>query len=119
MEWTVSNAEINESLAAEFAQGPVLGDRGERLLTERTVGFIEGLKVEIFSKEHAPPHFRVKYGSDQANFQIDNCAKLNGGLERWLRTIQHWHSKHKAKLIEVWNQSRPSDCPVGEYREPK
>jgi hypothetical protein len=38
-------------------------------------------------------------------------------LSRFFRQIQEWHKAHKQNLIATWNNTRPSDCPVGHYRE--
>lgn len=117
-EWTIDATELAASLAASFAAGPIVDDRGNRFLTEETVAQLNGLKIQIFSREHPPPHFRVSYAGDSADFEISNCAKLVGGLSKWERTIRAWHAQNKPKLIETWNRTRPSDCPVGPYREP-
>jgi type I restriction enzyme, R subunit len=87
-----------------------------RFLVARTHS--PSLKVEIFANEHPPPHFRVKYGSETANYRISDCHKLNGGLDRYDSVIRHWHSKNKPTLIDYWNKLRPSNCPVGQYVEP-
>lgn len=118
MEWTVSaSIDLVESLVAEFNDGRIINDQGQRILTEKTVANLQGLKIQIFSDEHPPPHFRVAYANETASFSIRDCTKLNGGLKNWERNIRAWHSANKSKLIEVWNKTRPSDCPVGEYRE--
>ena len=77
-----------------------------------------GLKIEVFANEHPPPHFRVICAGETANYRISDCGQLNGGLRKYHRVIRAWHSKNKSKLIEVWNNFRPSDCPVGQYIEP-
>lgn len=76
-----------------------------------------GLKVEIFAREHPPPHFRVINGSESANYSIKDCSQLNGGLRREYDTVKKWHGNNKNKLIEAWNSRRPTDCPVGPYRD--
>lgn len=75
------------------------------------------LKIEIFANEHPPPHFRVICAGETANYRISDCEQLNGGLRKYYRVIRGWHSKNKSKLIEAWNNFRPSDCPVGQYIE--
>lgn len=77
----------------------------------------KGMKVSIFANEHPPPHFCVTCGSESANYRISDCVQLNGGFKREYRIIKVWHSKNKEGLVRVWNERRPSDCPVGEYRE--
>lgn len=116
-EWKVEANELAESLASDFQDGPIADEHGRRLFVEETVDRINGLRIQIFSDEHPPPHFRVCYAGETANFTIKDCAKLNGGLNKWERNIRVWHKTHKGDLIQVWNRTRPSDCPVGEYRE--
>ena len=118
-EWIIEADEPARSLAASFAQGPIYDDQGRRFLTEETVATLDGgLKVQLFSREHPPPHFRVFYSGESADFAISDCRKLAGGLAKWERTIRAWHADNKDNLIEVWNRTRPGDCPVGAYREP-
>jgi hypothetical protein len=96
----------------------VLKDGEEvRYAAEAKAGEIGGLKIEIFAKEHPPPHFRVIYNGETANFTIKDCTRLNGGLDIYFHNIRKWHSKNKQKLIDKWNEMRPSDCTVGRYIE--
>lgn len=86
--------------------------------TKVLVSHIDGLKVEIFSNDHPPPHFRVKFQGSTANFRISDGACINGSGEvmRYHGNINRWWEINKSKLIECWNTTRPSGCPVGEYR---
>ena len=117
LEWKVNASELAESLLSDFCLGPIVNDKGQRFLQEVEVARVDGLKIEIFSCEHPPPHFRVIYAGETANFTIKDCSKLNGDLEKWERNIKKWHKEHKADLISVWNSARPSGCPVGEYSD--
>lgn len=87
---------------------------GQKIL----VGRIDGLKVEIFANDHPPPHFRVKLQGSTANFRISDGGCINGSGEvmRYHGNINRWWKINKSKLIECWNTTRPSDCPVGEYK---
>jgi hypothetical protein len=116
-EWSVDAPELSRSLAASFQLGPIM-ENGLRYLGEELVATLDGLRIQIFSREHPPPHFRVTYAGESADFEISNCAKLVGGLKKWERTIRTWHATNKDRLIEVWDRTRPTDCPVGAYREP-
>lgn len=117
-EWSVEVGNwLTEELAESFAQGPILDDNGTRLLTEKQVARVAGLKIEVFSHEHPPPHFRVKYSGETANYTIDDCTQMNGGLKKFYRNIKTWHAKNKDALISAWNKMRPGDCPVGKYEE--
>lgn len=107
-----------KALAESFRQGPIINDKGQRYLIERVVDEFDGLRVIVYSNEHPPPHFLVKCGAGSRRFTIKDCTPLEGNdLERYFRNIRAWHAENKAVLIEAWNNSRPSDCPVGIYRE--
>lgn len=72
------------------------------------------IKIEIRHKEHAPPHFHVIIDDINCSFNIITGDLLNGNINsKDLKKINKWYSKHRQKLITVWNATRPSDCPVG------
>jgi hypothetical protein len=77
------------------------------------------MKVEIYSNEHAPPHFHVTYGGKSGSFSLRDCALVKGGenMRKERKSIEVWHSRNKMKLIEFWNDTRPDNCPVGLYFE--
>ena len=81
---------------------------------KQLVAIQKGLKIEIRPKEHPPPHFHVKSADLNASFTIEDCEMLSGDLEgRNVSLIKWWHKRSKKKLVEIWNATRPSDCPVG------
>ena len=118
-EWKIElPIELSKELEECFDMGPIIDDNEQRFLTEEVVDRIKGLKIEIFSNEHPPPHFRVCYSGECNNFTIQNCEAQNGNaLSSYFRNIKKWHKKNKDILINFWNQKRPTDCVVGEYRE--
>ncbi|KAB7764003.1 MULTISPECIES: DUF4160 domain-containing protein [unclassified Xanthomonas] len=120
-EWSTGQLqELAESLERDFQQGYVIEETEKgtlRISFEHAVGRLGKLKFEVFSKEHAPPHFRVTYGDESANFSIRDCTKLNGGLNQYEKNIAIWHRENKQAIIDRWNATRPSDCPVGPYVE--
>lgn len=84
------------------------------LLGRQLVDRVHGLRIEIFSREHAPPHFHVASGDIDAIFAISDCALLRGTIDRKSEElVRFWYSKTRERLVEVWNATRPSDCPVG------
>lgn len=116
--WTVSvTGQMLQEMDKSFDLGPMLDLAGTRSINEAQVSKLKGLKIEIFSNEHPPPHFRVSYNGETANFRIKDCIKINGKLDKWEKNIKAWHTKNKDKLILHWNKSRPSNCPVGDYKE--
>jgi hypothetical protein len=90
-----------EKLRSSFQAGPILNDQGRRLLEEHSVAQLQGLKIEIFSKEHPPPHFRVSYSGETNNFTIDDCSPMNGNsLKKWFRNIRKCMKMRKMNLSE-------------------
>jgi len=91
---------------------------GEMFLIEikQLVARLNGLKIEIYSDEHPPPHFHVKSQNVSASFDIKSCNILRGKIERRDRKkIEFWHKHAKPVLIEAWNSTRPTNCTVGAY----
>ncbi len=91
---------------------------GELLLLEnkQLVARVNGLKIEVFSNEHPPPHFHVKSSEIDASFSIEDCRLLNGKIPSSAsQKVKYWHRYSKPKLIEAWNSSRPTGCTVGPY----
>jgi Domain of unknown function (DUF4160) len=75
---------------------------------------IGAMTIEVYSNEHAPPHFHVKASDIDAVFAISDCQRLQGSISsKNERLIKLWHSGAKTKLIEMWNRTRPDNCPVG------
>lgn len=113
--------DMENDLTKSFAIGQIveLTDRGERVRIQKAhVDQIKGVKVEIFSNEHPPPHFRVKYQGSTANYRISDCVRINGSGEvvKYENNILKWWKANKGRLIQIWDDRRPADCPVGLYR---
>jgi hypothetical protein len=72
------------------------------------------LRIVIHPNEHPPPHFHVIGSGINASFAIDNCALLRGDIgSRERQLVEYWHRRGRTRLVDVWNKTRPSDCPVG------
>jgi hypothetical protein len=106
--------ELNRSLRG----GPIVNDQGQVEIKKIEVGRENGLKMKICADEHPPPHFHVSYQGESASFSITTCERLKGnkGLEKFDRNVRKWWHKNRARLIEVWNENRPTDCTVGQVR---
>ena len=84
-----------------------------RQLVER----LNGLKIEIYSDEHAPPHFHVKSPNINASFSIEACELIVGEISSQdYKKVKYWHNHSKHILIEKWNSTRPENCAVGQYK---
>ncbi len=89
---------------------------GERLLLfgRALVDKIRGLKIHIYPDEHAPPHFHVVAPGIDAAFSIADCSLIKGSVDSKTRDlIVYWYGAARPKLVEVWNNTRPTGCPVG------
>ena len=75
---------------------------------------VKGLTIVINPKEHPPPHFHVKYSGNNVSFVIEDCSLLAGNIgNRELAIVRYWHKYSKLKLIEKWDETRPTNCTVG------
>lgn len=115
------DADMEEALTKSFASGQIIEftDKGELVKIQKVhVDQIKGVKIEVFSNEHPPPHFRVKYQDSTANYRIVDCVRMNGSGEvvKFENNILKWWKTNKDRLIQIWNERRPADCPVGPYR---
>jgi hypothetical protein len=66
-----------------------------------------GIIVAMFYKDHAPPHFHVRYGDQRALIAIESLTVLEGDLSpRVLGMVIEWAQKHRAELREDWEIAR-------------
>ncbi|WP_366526159.1 DUF4160 domain-containing protein [Geothrix sp.] len=94
--------------------GYAVGYEGQIGSIRKLVDSFNGLRIEIFSREHAPPHFHVSKGSIDATFSISDGRYLNGTIgTREKALIEWWFARSHAKLVRIWNETRPSGCQVG------
>ena len=62
-----------------------------------------GIVVAIYFKEHAPPHFHVKYGSQRGAFSIAELKLIEGKLPpRIISLVLEWAFQHREELMEDW-----------------
>ena len=70
-----------------------------------------GIVITIYHREHPPPHFHARYGSNRAAFSIRNLAVVEGGLPRRVTSmVLEWAFEHREELLHDWElaaQKRP------------
>ena len=109
-----SLSEFEISLQKFLNSGCAIRLDGSLMFTKHLVNRINNLKIEIYSNEHGIPHFHVKSNEINAVFSIKDCSLIDGSINgNELKLIQYWFSRCKPKLIEIWNEARPSDCQIG------
>lgn len=105
-------------LGALLSGGYSVWEDGSLYHIRQLVAKVNGLRIEVYAKEHAPPHFHVSGGDIDASFAIADGTFLNGKIgRREQELLKWWYACSREKLIEVWNETRPSDCPVGPIKQ--
>ncbi len=61
-----------------------------------------GIIITMYSSEHNPPHFHVRYNEYRATIDI-NTGEINGNLpRRALNYVYEWYDLHKDELLQNW-----------------
>lgn len=101
-----------------FNRGYAVDPEGRLYKILELVAQVNGLRIVIRPDEHPPPHFHVTGGDVDAAFSIVTGDFLKGSIDnRKKRLVEYWYKPSRRKLIDVWNRTRPSDCPVGPIEE--
>ena len=62
-----------------------------------------GIVVTMLYRDHAPPHFHVRYGGIRARFAFGPVRLLDGKLSpRVIGLIVEWAALHERELFEDW-----------------
>ncbi|WP_409449560.1 MULTISPECIES: DUF4160 domain-containing protein [unclassified Brevundimonas] len=85
-----------------------------------TLGSSKRVKLEVFSDEHPPPHFRVSYDGSSANFAIQTGLRLDGNASLAVkdRTVAQWWLTYRVAIAALCNKTRPTGRTVGEFVAP-
>lgn len=58
-----------------------------------------GIVIEMYFRDHPPPHFHALYGGEKAKIEIATGEVLRGSLSpRTLRLVREWLDLHRAEL---------------------
>ena len=63
-----------------------------------------GIIIYMFSTEHTPPHFHVKYQEYEAVFDIEHGVVHGDMPRRALNLVFDWLDLHKGELLENWKR---------------
>jgi hypothetical protein len=65
-----------------------------------------GIVITMYFKEHAPPHFHVKYGGHRGSISIAELKLLEGKLPRRITSlVLEWAFDHRDELTENWRRA--------------
>jgi len=62
-----------------------------------------GIVIEMFWREHGPPHFHATYAEHEATIAIETLDILAGDLPRRAKgLVLEWAEEHRDELRENW-----------------
>ena len=77
-----------------------------------TISVFFGLVIQMFWREHAPPHFHVIYAEHEAVIDIRTLEILQGQLpRRALALVLEWAAEHRTELMEDWELCQTKQLP--------
>ncbi|HHH75881.1 MAG TPA: DUF4160 domain-containing protein [Phycisphaerae bacterium] len=66
-----------------------------------------GIVIAMYFKDHAPPHFHAKYGSQRAALSIEDLRIIEGKLPpRIISLVLEWAFLHRDELMSNWDLAR-------------
>lgn len=71
-----------------------------------------GIVIEMYFKDHPPPHFHARYGDESAKIAIATGEVIAGSLSpRSLSLVREWLEQHRTELElnfeRVANEEQP------------
>ncbi|MEX0721280.1 MAG: DUF4160 domain-containing protein [Balneolaceae bacterium] len=67
-----------------------------------TISSFYGITIQMFFKDHNPPHFHVVYGEYRAVINIKDEIVQGYMPNRALKLVFEWMELHKEELLEDW-----------------
>ena len=65
------------------------------------IEIIEGVKIYIYAKDHAPPHFHANFSEFKAVISIEDIKITRGGLPKTKEhAILDWAKDNQTELME-------------------
>ena len=67
------------------------------------ISLFYGIKITMYYKDHAPPHFHASYAGNTAMIDIlDNVVLKSALPKRQLKLVLAWAELHKDELMQNW-----------------
>ena len=71
-----------------------------------------GIIIQMFWREHAPPHFHALYGEYETLIDIRTLEVIRGWLpNRAQALVLEWAAQHQAELMEDWKLCQSKQLP--------
>jgi hypothetical protein len=72
-----------------------------------TISVFFGIVIQMFWREHGPPHFHAVYGEHEAIIDIRELRVTRGSLpRRALALVLEWAAANRDSLMEDWELCR-------------
>ena len=69
-----------------------------------TICVFYGIVVQMFWREHGPPHFHALYAEYEVLIDLRDLRALRGSLpRRAMALVLEWSAEHRDELMEDWN----------------
>jgi len=69
-----------------------------------TISLFYGIVIQMFWRDHGPPHFHALYGDDEVLIDLRNLHVMRGSLpRRAMALVLEWADEHRVELMEDWN----------------
>jgi uncharacterized protein DUF4160 len=69
-----------------------------------TLSVFYGIVIQMFWREHPPPHFHALYGGYEVQIDLRDLSVLRGTLpRRAMALVLEWATEHRDELMEDWN----------------
>jgi hypothetical protein len=71
--------------------------------TKLPISAFYGILIQMFWRDHAPPHFHALYVEFEAQIEIGTLEIIAGKLpNRALALVLEWAAQHRGALMEDW-----------------
>lgn len=70
-----------------------------------TISTFFGIVIQMFWRDHGPPHFHAIYAEHEAVIDIRELRVVRGSLpRRALALVLEWATEHRNELMEDWER---------------
>jgi hypothetical protein len=70
-----------------------------------------GIALEMYYRDHSPPHFHVRYAGQEAIVEISTGDVIAGSLPgRAERLVREWARLHRDELHANWQRARAHEA---------
>ncbi len=70
-----------------------------------TLAIIDGISILMFTNDHPPPHFHVRFAGRRAKFDIATGDMIKGTLDkRTVKKVRLWTVLNRDSLLRAWTR---------------